>query len=130
MDFCGDIIFAISDSRNLKVDFGMDFLPTRIITKGDLIVLGREAPVNRWLHCIKFDGENEFVVQLEKLLDILIKKIDHVNEYKMMYEDVYIRSELAEIGYSLPCSLVKKLAKVECNLNYSILSFGMAIYEN
>ena len=43
--------------------------------------------------------------------------------------DIYIRSELAQIGFSLPDGLLKRLALSGCALNFHILSFGMAAEE-
>ena len=40
---------------------------------------------------------------------------------------IYIRSEFAEIEYTIPSHILKKLALLDCPLNFSILSFGMAI---
>ena len=43
------------------------------------------------------------------------------------YINVYIRSDFAEIGYSIPSNILKKLSLLDCPLNFSILSFGMVI---
>ena len=43
--------------------------------------------------------------------------------------DIYIRSDLAQIGFSLPDGLLKRLALSGCALNFHILSFGMAAEE-
>lgn len=133
MEFSGEIIFAISDCKSLNIDFGFDFMPSKIIKAGDKIALGRSAIKNRWMHCVKFSGHEELIIKLEEMADILLIKINKLNEYKMIYNEVcieiYIRSELAQIGYSMPTTLLKKIALLECPVNCSILSFGGAICE-
>lgn len=34
MEFNGEIVFGIADANPIKVDFGEDILPTKIIDKG------------------------------------------------------------------------------------------------
>lgn len=133
MNFVGEIIFAISDLERLDIDLGHDFLPTRIIKRGDVIALGRKAPKNRWMHCVKFYGHDEFIKKLEEMVNILLNKIDVVNEYKRIYSevsiDVFIRSPRAEIGYSISSALINSIALLNCNFNCSILSFGEISFE-
>ena len=133
MDFCGEIVFAVSDSKNLNIDFETGFLPTKIITKGERLALGKKAPANRWIHVIKFYNQHEYLEQFEKLADQLLRNGKYVNELINTYErvsiNIYIRSDYAELGYSLPVGIIKKLALLECPVNYSILSFGMAVCE-
>ena len=37
-----------------------------------------------------------------------------------------MRSEFAELGCSIPNQILKKLSLLDCPLNFSVLSFGMA----
>lgn len=133
MDFTGEIVFAVSDIKRIDIDFGLDFLPTKIIKKGDEIVLGRKSSQYRWLHTVRFNNEKEYLENFNKLINQLYEKLDYVNQVINKYEkvciDIYIRSDYAEIGYSLPNYLLKKLALIECTVNYNILSFGMTINE-
>lgn len=50
---------------------------------------------------------------------------------RWLYEEVsitiYMRSDFAEIGYSIPSYILKKLSLLDCTLNFEILSFGMAV---
>ena len=112
MKFNGEIVFDIADMKQIEVDFGTDILPTRVINKDDIVALGRKAPKFRWMYEIKFSGEKEYLVSLEKMINLLCKKREYVNYLTRIYDEVsinvYIRSDFAEIGYSLPNHLFKK----------------------
>lgn len=131
MDFNGEIVFAVSDKAYLNINFGPEFLPTKIINKGEIIALGRRAPQNRWMHIVEYDGQEKYLEKLELLVNQLYEKKEYViqliNKYEAVSIDIYIRSEFAEIGYSLPSCILKKIAILECDVNFNILSFGMAI---
>lgn len=47
--------------------------------------------------------------------------------YEEVSIDIYVRSDFAEIGYSIPSYILKKLSLLDCTLNFEILSFGMAV---
>lgn len=131
MNYNGEIVFSITDLNNIKVNLGSNFMPTKIINKGDIIALGKTALQCKWMYIVKFNGENEYLQELEKLSELLNEKMEYVNqlstEYEMVSINIYIRSDFAEIGYPLPCNILKKLAKLECDINFEIFSFGMAV---
>lgn len=133
MGYNGEIVFAIADLKGIEVNFESNFLPTKIIDKGDIIALGRTALQNQWLHIVKFNGENEYLQKLEKFAGQLNEKTEYVNQLSTKYEkvsiNIYIRSEFAELGFSLPSHVLKKLSKLECDVNFEIFSFGMAMDE-
>ena len=58
---------------------------------------------------------------------------DNPVELTVIYDEVditiYIRSEFAQIGYSLPSHILEKASSLGCSLHFDILSFGMAIDE-
>lgn len=74
--------------------------------------------------------EDGFLDELEKLLSLLAEKEHYIEQLMDQYEEVsiniYIRSELAEIGFTLPQNIIQKLAFIKCPVNFEILSFGMA----
>lgn len=127
----GEIVFDIADIKHLKVDLGPEMMPTKIINKDDIVVLGRKAPKNKWLYKIPYDNEKEYLESLDKMVSQLYSKAEYVNELTRTYEEVsitiYMRSEFAELGCSIPNHILKKLSLLDCPLNFSILSFGMAI---
>ena len=129
--FNGEIVFAIADVGHLKVDFGTEIVPTKIVNKDDLVVLGRKAPKNKWMYKIAYGNEKEYLDSLENMVNQLCSKAEYVNELVRTYEEVsimiYVRSEFAEIGYGIPSHILKKLSLLDCSLSFSILSFGMAI---
>lgn len=131
MEFNGEIIFDIADENCIEVDFGTDILPTRVINKGDVVALGRKAPKFRWMYEIKYSGENEYLDCLEKMLIQLCEKKEYVNHLTKIYEEVsiniFIRSDFAEIGYSLPHHVLSKMSELNCTFNFDIFSFGMAM---
>lgn len=127
--FNGEIVFDIADAKHLEVDLGAQVIPTKIVNKGDVVALGRKAPKNRWLYKISFGNEKEYLESLEKMINQLSDKADYINELTKTYEDVsiviYIRSDFAEIGCSIPSHILKKLSLLDCPLDFSIFSFGM-----
>lgn len=92
--------------------------------------MGRKAPKNRWVYKIAYSGEKEYLESLDKMVNQLCSKVEYVNELVRTYEEVniniYMRSEFAEIGYSIPSHILKKISLLDCALNFRIFSFGMA----
>ncbi|MDE7446200.1 MAG: DUF4279 domain-containing protein [Lachnospiraceae bacterium] len=133
MDFNGEIVFDIADVKRIEVDFGTDILPTKVINKGEEVALGRKAPKYRWMYEVKYDSEREYLENLEKIISQLCERSEYINQLTKIYEEVsisiYIRSDFAEIGFSLPSIILKKMSLLDCTLNFEILSFGMAIDE-
>lgn len=130
MDFVGEVVFLIADSKSIDTNINLGFLPSKIIKKGDLVALGKKASKNRLLYVLKFSGKNDFLQKLENLLSLLSKKKDYVKQLMSEYEeisiDIYIRSDFAEISFNLPLNIIQKIALIECPVNFEILSFGMA----
>lgn len=128
--FNGEIVFDIADEKHLKVDLGAEMIPTKIVNKDDMVALGRKAPKNRWLYKISYENEKEYLESLDKMLTQLSSKAEYVNELTRTYEEVsiiiYIRSEFAEIDCSIPSHILRKISLLDCPLNFSIFSFGMA----
>lgn len=93
-----------------------------IVQKDDTVVLGRKAPKNRWMYQIEYNSEKEYLESLDKMLGQLCNNKDYVNELCTIYEEVnihiYIRLELAQIGYSIPNHILKKLSLLDCTLNF------------
>lgn len=124
-------MFGISDSSYVDVDFGKDILPTKIINKGDIIVLGRKASKYKWMHEEVFSGEKEYLEKLNDLFDKLCERAEYINQLVKRYEDVnvtiYIRSEFAQIGYFLPNYIIRKMVHLNCDIHFDILSSGKVI---
>jgi len=131
--FNGEIVFEIADDKHIEVDLGTETKPTKIVNKGDVVALGRKAPKYRWIYEIKYNGEKEYFENLDKMLNQLCEKKEYINQLTKTYEEVsiniYIRSDFAEIGYSVPSYTLKKISLLDCTLNFEILSFGMATNE-
>lgn len=127
----GEIVFGITDEKHLEVDLGPEMIPTKIINKGDAVGLRRKAPKNRWMYKISYDNEKEYLESLDKMVNLLSDKAEYINELTRTYEEVsikiFLRSEFAEMGYSIPSQIIKKLSLLDCPLDFYILSFGMAI---
>ncbi len=129
--FNGEISFEVADVEYVEVDLGTEIKPSKIVNKGDVVVLGRKAPKYKWIYEIKYNGEEEYFNGLDKMLNQLCERKEYINQLTSRYEEVsinvYIRSDFAEIGYSIPSHILKKLSLLDCPLNFSILSFGMGI---
>ena len=128
--FCGEIIFSISDDKPIEVDFDTEMVPTKIVNEGDWVASGKKAPKYKWIYKIKYNGEKEYYNHLEMMLNKLYKKRKYINQLTNKFEEVscciYIRSDFAEIDYSIPNHILKKIALLDCSFDFSILSFGMA----
>lgn len=128
MYFNGDIVLGISDQSYIDVDFGKDILPTKVINKGDVIALGRRAVRHKWMHKEVFTDEKEYLEKLYNLLNRLCERTEYINQLVKKYEDVnitiYIRSDFAQIGYTLPSHIIKKLVLLDCDICFDILSSG------
>lgn len=129
--FHGEIVFDIADIKHLDVDLGAEMIPTKIVNKGDVVALGIKAPKNKWMYKISYGNEKEYLESLDKMANQLSSRAEYVNELTRTYEAVsikiYMRSEFAEIGCSIPSRILKKLSLLDCALDFYILSFGMAI---
>lgn len=129
----GEIVFAITDDKKIEVNFESEIEPNKIIKKGDVMALRREAPKHRWIYKIKYDSETAYYESLDKMVNQLCKNKEYVNQLVKTYEDVsitiYIRSDFGQIGYSLPNHVLKKLSLLDCALYFDIISFGMVIDE-
>ncbi len=126
----GEIVFAITDAEHIEADMGTEMKPSKIVNKGDVVALGRKAPKNKWIYEIKYSGEEEYFKSLDMMINQLCERKEYINQLKKQYEEViitiYIRSEFAEIGCSIPSHIIKKLSLLDCPLDFCILSFGMA----
>ena len=82
------------------------------------------------MYKISFNDEDEFIESLEKMITLLYKYKEYIDYLKTIYEEVkvtiYIRSDYAEIGFSLSSDIIKKMSLLGCTFNFEILSFGMA----
>lgn len=67
------------------------------------------------------------------MLSQLCERREYVNHLTNIYEEtsinIHIRSEFAEMGFSLTNSILKKVSLLNCALNFEIFSFGMAVNE-
>ncbi len=130
-EFNGEIVFEIADAGHIEVDLGTEIKPSRIVNRGNVVALGIKAPKNKWIYEIKYNGEEEYFKGLDKMINQLCERKEYINQLIRRYEEVdihiYIRSDFAEIGYLVPSHIIKKLSLLDCTLNFSILSFGMAI---
>ena len=43
-------------------------IPTKIVNKDDMVVLGRKASKNRWMYKISYDNEKEYLESLDNLV--------------------------------------------------------------
>ena len=86
------------------------------------------------MHKEAFSGEKEYLEKLDNLLIRLCERTEYVNQLVKRYEDVnitvYIRSDFAQIGYSLPSYIIRKMALLDCDIYFDILSFGKVIDED
>ena len=90
MNSNGEIVFDIADNNPIEVNFGEDMLPTRIINKGDAITLGMRALKHRWIYEIKYNDEQKYIENLEKMFDKLCKRSEYIKELTAIYDEVDI----------------------------------------
>lgn len=125
----GEIVFCIADEQHLDIDFGKMLLPTRIVQKGEVIALQKKAPKNQWIYRRRFKNEKEYLGNLEKVVSLLYKHREYILRLKNIYEEIsitiYIRSDYAQIGFSLPSKILGQIAQLNLSLHFDLLSFGM-----
>ena len=121
-------MFAIADDGCIKVEFDEQIVPTKIVQKGDKIAIGKKAPKNKWMYKISFNDEDEFIESLEKMITLLYKYKEYIDYLKTIYEEVkvtiYIRSDYAEIGFSLSSDIIKKMSLLGCTFNLKYYHLG------
>lgn len=126
-----NIIFTVSD---ITLDFDnineqLSLFPTKIIKKGQSTRSKRKAPYDIWAREVKFNDEKELVRELEALLNSLILKCEEILELKSRYMDVgldfYIRSDYGQLGFTLNPEVLQKMALLNIETNFHILSFGL-----
>ena len=112
-------MFAIADDGCIKVEFDEQIVPTKIVQKGDKIAIGKKAPKNKWMYKISFNDEDEFIESLEKMITLLYKYKEYIDYLKTIYEEVkvtiYIRSDYAEIGFSLSSDIINSSFSESCS---------------
>lgn len=132
MDINYNISFAISD---YELDFeeinkNIDANPTQIIHKGQKIVADKFAPYDIWSYEIKGTKDVTVTDSIHALLDQIVPYSGYIKKISTQYRDVvincYIRSDMGQIGFEIPCEIIEKLHKVGIGINFHILSFGFA----
>ena len=69
-------------------------------------------------------GSQDFIMHLYYKKNVLnkIKKMNSIN----LYLCCYICSEMGQIGFFVSSTIMKYLSEIELDLNFDILSFGLA----
>ena len=130
MKFIGEIVFSIMDKNEIVIDKKMDLCATRIINTGEEVSIGKRTQKNVWIHEIKFSGEDDFQLKLKEFAKILYARKNSIGELVLKYEfvsiDIYIRSELGQLGFTIYPETLKQIGELQCDMNIHILSYGQA----
>lgn len=124
----GEIVFAISDKKEIHVEFPNGLQPTREINVGDKVALGKVAPMNRWIYKELYEGHEGFYNTLNHIVDMLYLQREYINclirEYDEVGITIYMRSEYGQMGFTLPSDIIRKCSVLDCPIHVDILSYG------
>lgn len=115
-----DFLF-IEEKLGMKAD--------KIVKKGDIIALGRPAPVSVWAHIKRVDEGMSFETEFKNFLQELCTKKNSLQELSATEEieiKCYIRSESGQFGYEMDKEMIKLLNEIGLSVEFDILSFGLA----
>jgi len=132
MSFNGEILFQIVDKQEFfdRASKDLGFEPTKTISSKKASVLGRTSEQNIWLYKVAYIDEHDLIAKAEGVVDLLLSRKEVIIGLAKMFERVElvlnIRSDLGQIGFYLPSSLMAKLSALGLNVGVDIISFGMA----
>lgn len=125
-------VFAIYDNKLDFVELNnkIAIKPTEIVKKGDRISSVINAKSDAWIYSsgkVEWEKMHE---PLNKMLDTLSEYSEFIKYSKEKYEQVgitiFISSESAQIGFSIPNDIMGKINKLNLDLWIEIFSYGMA----
>jgi hypothetical protein len=116
----------ISENLNMK--------PTELYKKGNTFKIGKrtcETENDAWYYIVQFDEDSNPNEILEQILEGLQTSKEYINNLsKSVYISIRyaIQSEMAQIYFEFPSSILKKLSEFNINLEMSIFSWGGVEY--
>lgn len=125
----GSFVFSVADEKNINViEKELNVLPTKIIHKGEKISIHRIAKKNRWIY--SYDFKDNINNNICEFLDLFLKNNSKIlKKIKASYEEVnltiQIRSDYGQIGLIINQNILKRISKLNIDLEIDILSFGM-----
>jgi hypothetical protein len=131
VDINGEFVLTIIDSRDMFIEqsFTEKFESVDLVKKGQPILANEIAEKNVWLYTVEFNSYINFAEQFRLFVNKLSENILHIDELKSRFETikigVFIRSDYAQLGYSVPSEILYDLAKLKLDLEFHVLSFGM-----
>ena len=131
MDFHGEIVFSIKNNKEFQTDFTklIGLNPTKVINRGHKVTSFLTAEYYLWLYRIDFQDHCSFNKNLLFLCQMLRGKNKAVesalNNYISTTINIYIRSEYAQIGFSIPKEVTNYINELGLDIDIHILSFGL-----
>lgn len=131
VDINGEFVLTISDSSDIVIDqsFTERFESATLVKKGQIIAGNRVAEKSIWSYVVEFDSYISFVELFRVFINKVSENIHFINELKNSFESIkiaiFIRSDYGQLGYQIPGEILCDLAKLELDLEFHILSFGM-----
>ncbi|MCH5185393.1 MAG: DUF4279 domain-containing protein [Oscillospiraceae bacterium] len=126
---CGHISLTIyGDKLNFdNITSILELQPTKTIRKGDNIRNNNRfvAEKDLWIYEKKYNDLESLNISLTDFLEEIekIKNTDNKLEKRVR---IYIQSEPAQIFFSLPQVILKKISDLKLDMDISILSWGFA----
>lgn len=125
----GSFVFSVADEKNINViEKVLNVLPTKIIHKEEKLSIDRIAKKNRWIYSYEF--KDNLSHNICEFLDLLLENDGEIlKEIKASYQEVnltiQIRSDYGQIGLIINKNILKRISKLNIDLEIDILSFGM-----
>jgi len=124
----GKFSISISSANDFTEDFDriLSINATNIIRKGQ--VIGRQQSLyNRWIYSEAFT-EDTFSSQFELFIFKLVGLSDKIQSIIKIHDtqvNIYIQSEMGQLGYIITAKTLQLLAELKLDINFHILSFGL-----
>ena len=130
MSINGKIGFSVYSENTFdeQIEKILCITPKKIIKKGEKIGSHLIAPKNAWLYHIEFHDYDDFASKAVDFYDQLLGQQGGINFLKTKYDvsiDMYIGSDLGQMGYTLPTKMIKMASQIDLDINFHILSFGL-----
>ena len=124
----GKFSISISSTIDFVEDFDEIFSvrATNLINKGQII--GKQQSMyNRWIYSEPFT-EDSFSLLFESFILKFVRFSEKIEDVTKKYDiqiNIYIQSDMGQIGYVVTAKTLELLAILKLDISFHILSFGL-----
>jgi len=130
-DIRGELCFSIrsEDDFEENIEEFLGLMPEKVVKKGEQLSLSMVAPKNAWIYQVKFSNYDDFASKSVIFFSQLICRQQEIDCLKIKYDvyiDIFVRCDLGQLGYTFPTEAVKMASQMGLDIEFHILSFGLA----